>query len=104
MKDGCYNSEEYENGTCSLSLRAYAEALEFLATNPNLTEILTFHPSSILQREVRHLLDKLDDGILTLDESNELDRIGELEHMMIALKARAATINLMRGEPCPNPD
>lgn len=80
-----------------LSLRAYAEALEFLATNPTPAEILAFHPSSAVQMEVRRLLDKSEAGALTPAESGELDRVGDLEHMMIALKARARQ-QLDRGE------
>lgn len=73
----------------SLSLRAYAQVLEFLATTPSLEEILNFHPSPAIQTEVSCLLQRRKTEALLPDEEAELDRIGDLEHMLIALKARA---------------
>lgn len=72
-----------------LSIRAYVQALEFLATAPTPAEILTFHPSPAIQTQVSRLLSKHKAGTLTPDEEIELDRIGDLEHILIALKARA---------------
>ncbi len=73
----------------SLSIRAYAQALEFLATAPTPAEILDFRPTPAIQTGVSRLLDKHKAGTLTADEENELDRIGDLEHILMALKARA---------------
>ncbi len=39
-----------------LSIRAYSQALEFLATAPTPAEVLTFHPSPAIQTEVNRLL------------------------------------------------
>jgi hypothetical protein len=72
-----------------LSIRAYAQVLEFLATAPNPAEILTFRPSPAIQSEVNRLLSRHKAGTLTPDEESELDRIGDLEHILMALKARA---------------
>jgi len=72
-----------------LSIRAYAEVLEFLATSPTPAEIMTFRPSPAIQAEVNRLLSKHKAGTLTSDEESELDRIGDLEHILMALKARA---------------
>ncbi|MGA9349052.1 MAG: hypothetical protein WBW48_09645 [Anaerolineae bacterium] len=72
-----------------LSIRAYAQVLEFLAIAPTPTEILAFHPSPAIQTEVSRLLSRHKAGTLTPDEESELDRIGDLEHILMALKARA---------------
>lgn len=72
-----------------LSIRAYTQVLEFLAITPSPTEILSFRFSPALQTEVSRLLGKNADGLLTSQEAHELDQLGDLEHMMIALKARA---------------
>lgn len=72
-----------------LSIRAYAQALEFLATAPTPAEILAFRPSPAIQTETSRLLNRHKAGTLTPDEESELDRIGDLEHVLIALKARA---------------
>ena len=72
-----------------LSIRAYAQALEFLATTPTPAEILAFRPSPAIQTEVSRLLSRHKAETLTPDEESELDRIGDLEHVLMALKARA---------------
>ncbi len=72
-----------------LSLRAYSQVLDFLATAPTPSEILSFHPSPAIQTEVNRLLDKHKTETATPDEENELDRIGDLEHILMALKIRA---------------
>jgi hypothetical protein len=72
-----------------LSIRAYTQAIEFLATAPTPTEILTFRPSPAIQTEVNRLLDKSKTAVLSPEEEAELDRIGDLEHIFLALKARA---------------
>jgi hypothetical protein len=72
-----------------LSIRAYAQVLDFLATAPTPAEILSFRPSPAIQTEVNRLLDRRKEGPLTPEEESELDRIGDLEHILVALKARA---------------
>jgi hypothetical protein len=72
-----------------LSNRAYTEVLEFLATAPKPDEILAFRPSPSIQNEVSRLLNKHKTSALTSQEEKELDQIGDLEHILMALKARA---------------
>jgi hypothetical protein len=72
-----------------LSLRAYSQVLDFLATAPTPAEILSFRPSPAIQTEVNRLLSKHKNETLTPEEENELDRIGDLEHILMALKVRA---------------
>jgi hypothetical protein len=72
-----------------LSIRAYAQVLEFLVAAPTPGEILAFRPSPAIQIEVSRLLSRHKAGTLTPDEESELDRIGDLEHILMALKGRA---------------
>ena len=72
-----------------LSIRAYAQVLDFLATAPTPDEMIEFRPSPAIQTEIKRLLNKSKAEPLSPDEENELDRIGDLEHILIALKARA---------------
>jgi len=72
-----------------LSLRAYAQVLEFLSTAPTPAEILVFRPSPAIQLEVNRLMSRHKAGTLTPTEEGKLDRIGDLEHVLMALKARA---------------
>ncbi len=52
-------------------------------------EILAFRPSTDSQERVRYLLERNESGELTEDEAAELERFGELEHLMQLVKARA---------------
>ena len=72
-----------------LSVRAYTQVVEFLATAPTPAEVMTFRASPAIQAEVNRLLDKHKNETLTPDEVDELDRVGDLEHILMALKARA---------------
>ena len=72
-----------------LSIRAYAQVLDFLAIAPTPAEILAFRPSPAIQTEVNRLLSRHKAGTLRPDEESELDQIGDLEHILMALKARA---------------
>lgn len=49
----------------------------------------TFHPSLETQERVRYLLGRHKAGELTPQEVVELERFGELEHLMQLIKARA---------------
>ena len=73
----------------SLSTRAYEQVIEFLATTRAPAEILAFRYSPSIQTDINRLLNKHKTGALAADEASELDRIGDLEHILIALKARA---------------
>jgi hypothetical protein len=52
-------------------------------------EILAFRPSAESQERVRYLSEQNESGELTEDEAAELERFGELEHLMQRVKARA---------------
>jgi len=72
-----------------MAMCAYSEVLGLLAAAPTPAGILTFRLSPGVQNDTRRLLGKHKDGSTTPEEESELDRIGDLEHILIALKARA---------------
>jgi len=52
-------------------------------------EVLAFRPSVESKERVRYLLERNASGELSEDEAAELERFGELEHLMQLVKARA---------------
>jgi hypothetical protein len=69
--------------------KAYDEIVNLFARGTTPQQILQFHPSEQSQTRVRHLLSRVKSGEITSDESAELERLGQLEHMMQLIKARA---------------
>jgi len=72
----------------SVPRRSYDEIVDLFARTSS-AEILAFRPSTESQARVNYLLEKNKEGDLTDDESEELERFGELEHLMQLVKARA---------------
>lgn len=68
--------------------RSYDEIVDLFARTGG-SEVLAFRPSPESQERVRYLLEKNENDELTLDESAELERFGELEQLMQLVKARA---------------
>ena len=58
-------------------------------------KILQFYPSPQSQARVRYLLGRLKSSEITSDESAELERLGQLEHMMQLIEARARTFQTL---------
>ena len=71
------------------SEKAYDEIIDLFAQGTTPRTILQFHPSERAQDRVRRLLQRLKNGTLTPEETSELDRLGQLEHFMQLVKARA---------------
>lgn len=69
--------------------KAYDEIIDLFARGPTPTAILGFRPSEQSQERARLLLHKLKSGELTEEEAAELERLGQLEHLMQLVKARA---------------
>ena len=72
----------------SVPQKSYDEIVDLFARTSS-TEVLAFRPSADSQERVRYLLERNEAGELTEDEAGELDRFGELEHLMQLVKARA---------------
>jgi hypothetical protein len=69
--------------------KAYDEIVDLFARGSSSNEILTFRPSEHAQERARYLLARNRSGELTEREAAELHRLGELEHLMQLVKARA---------------
>jgi hypothetical protein len=71
------------------TLKAYDEIVDLFARGTTSAEILAFCPSRKTQDRVRYLLARNKAGELSQEEAAELERFGELEHLMQLVKARA---------------
>ena len=68
--------------------KSYDEIVDLFARTSS-AEVLAFRPSIESQERVRYLLERNEGGELSDDEAAELERFGELEHLMQLVKARA---------------
>jgi hypothetical protein len=69
--------------------RSYDEIIDMFARGGGAGTVLAFRPSAEAQARVRDLLARSKVSTLTDEEQAELDRFGELEHLMQLVKARA---------------
>ena len=65
-----------------------SEVIEFLATNPSPQSVRAFHVSEEAQLHLRRLLALNSEGLLGEEEQRELEELGQLEHILVMLKAR----------------
>jgi hypothetical protein len=68
--------------------KSYDEIVDLFARTSS-AEVLAFRPSAESRERVSYLLEKNRSDELTIEESAELQRFGELEHLMQLVKARA---------------
>ena len=69
--------------------KAYDDIVDLFARGTPPAKVLAFRPSRKTQERVHFLLERNKAGQLTEEESAELDRFGELEHLMQLVKVRA---------------
>jgi hypothetical protein len=69
--------------------KSYEEMVDLFARGTTPAKILAFRPSRAAQARVHYLLARTKTGDLTPEEAAELERFGELEHLMQLVKARA---------------
>jgi hypothetical protein len=69
--------------------KSYDEIVDLFARGASSAEVLAFRPSQETQERVRELLERNAAAELTEDEAAELERFGQLEHLMQLVKARA---------------
>jgi hypothetical protein len=69
---------------------AYDELVDVIATGPAAERILQFRASDENQRRVADLLTREKTASLTAQETAELDRFLQLEHLVRLAKARAS--------------
>ncbi|MDH3602536.1 MAG: hypothetical protein OEU26_23225 [Candidatus Tectomicrobia bacterium] len=69
--------------------KSYDEIIDPFARGTIPDKILAFRPSLESQERVQYLLARNNTDELTEEEAAELERFGELEHLMQLVKARA---------------
>lgn len=69
--------------------KSYDEIVDLFARGASSAEVLAFRPSPETQERVHELLERNAADELTDEEVDELERFGELEHLMQLVKARA---------------
>ncbi|HEY0727841.1 MAG TPA: hypothetical protein VGD38_07230 [Pyrinomonadaceae bacterium] len=69
--------------------KSYDEIVDFFARGFSPAEVLAFRPSEETLERVRYLLDRNAADELTEEEAEELEYLGEVEHFMQLVKARA---------------
>ena len=69
--------------------KSYDEIVDLFARGTSSAEVLAFRPSTETQERVRYLLSRNQSDELTAEEASELERLGEIEHLMQLVKARA---------------
>ncbi|HEY6331619.1 MAG TPA: hypothetical protein VI756_20000 [Blastocatellia bacterium] len=69
--------------------KAYDDIVDLFARGAPPAKVLAFRPSREAQDRVSYLLDRNKSGDLTDEEAAELERFGELEHLMQLVKVRA---------------
>jgi hypothetical protein len=68
---------------------AYMEFVDFIASGTTPEAIIQFRPSEAAQERVHELIERKTGGLISEDESSELDDFLQLEHILIMAKARA---------------
>jgi ribose 1,5-bisphosphokinase PhnN len=75
--------------TMEAAQKSYDEIVDLFARGTTPAKILAFRPSRESQERVQYLLARNKTDELAEAEAAELDRFGELEHLMQLVKARA---------------
>ena len=70
-------------------MKAYEEVIDFIASGPSPSAIVSFRPSPEASERVAILVEREKTAGLTAEEKAELDHYMELEHIMRLTKARA---------------
>ncbi|NJN96114.1 MAG: hypothetical protein HC875_19415 [Anaerolineales bacterium] len=71
------------------AVQTVSEIIEFLTTSPSPSEVLDYHVSERAQTRLQRLLAINAAGLASAEEQAELDEIGQIEHIVIMLKAQA---------------
>ena len=69
--------------------KAYDEVIDFIAHGSSPREVSEFTPSPETKARAWDLIARLKEGMLTTEETAELDDYVQLEHIMRLAKARA---------------
>jgi hypothetical protein len=75
----------------------YMEFLDLVAAGTTPEEIIAFRPSLEAQHRVSELIDREKEVGLTAEETAELDKFMEFEHIVRMAKAKARMVLASRG-------
>ncbi len=84
-----YNDVNEERKSMGVAQKSYDEIVDLFARGSSPADVLAFRPSAETQERVRYLLACNQEGKLTAEEAQELERLGQVEHLMQLVKARA---------------
>jgi hypothetical protein len=70
----------------------YMEFIDFVAAGTTPEEIIKFRPSAEAQQRVSELMDREKESGLTAEETAELDKFMEYEHIVRMAKAKARMV------------
>jgi len=76
----------------------WREIIAFLARGPRPEEIIAFRPTETHRERSSELLQKNRQGKLTQVEEEELEEMGQLNYLMMLLKAKARKILATAGK------
>ena len=65
------------------------ELIDFIAAGTTPETLIGFHPSQSAQRRVAELMERREDGRISVQEAAELEEFVQIEHLLIMAKARA---------------
>jgi len=71
------------------AVKAYDDIVDLFARGTSPQEILQFRPAPAVQRRAEYLMHRCKAGELSELEAVELEQMGQLEHLMQLVKARA---------------
>ena len=71
------------------AVQTASEIIDFLATSPAPNDVLGYHVSDRAQERLGRLLAINAAGLASAEEQTELDEIGQIDHIIIMLKAQA---------------
>ena len=71
------------------AVQTASEIVDYLATGPLPQDVMDYHVSDRAQERLRRLLAINEAGLASAEEQAELDEIGQIEHIVIMLKAQA---------------
>ncbi len=81
----------------STAAPAYMEVIDFIASGTTPEAVVRFRPSKATQSRISELIERQHEGLLTSEESSELDYFVQIEHIMIMAKAKARELQLDQG-------
>jgi hypothetical protein len=75
----------------ALPAQVYRYVFDFLTSQPTPEQIASFRPTADMQSRLRCLIEKEQNGTLTIEEQQELAEYERIEHLLVMFKASMTT-------------